>query len=234
MSFLRLLLCLLVCAAPGRAEPARVMDRAALLEAIAGELSARHALTEVLSVDLLRPWSPPPAAADDAAPVVLTLLDSPEALASSLLVRVRFTQGGRILREDTLALRASLWREGLVAVVPLGRGEALSMQGVESRRFDALRERDALPLSAVGEDYSLARQIPAGHPLVWRDVVRRALVKRGGMVEVSAGEGSLLITMKALAMQDGARGEVVRVRNLDSKREFTALVTAENRAEVRF
>ena len=32
----------------------------------------------------------------------------------------------------------------------------------------------------------------------------------------------------------GARGETVRVRNLESKRDFAAKVTAENRAEVRF
>ncbi len=31
-----------------------------------------------------------------------------------------------------------------------------------------------------------------------------------------------------------AQGEAVRVRNIESKREFMAKVTAENRAEVRF
>lgn len=234
MSPLRRLFCLFVCVtASGHAGADRPLDRAALLEALAGGLSARYEVTDTLAVDLLRPWSPPEAPAGEA-PVSVAVVDSPEALASSLIVRVRFTQGERILREDTLALRACLWREGLAAVAPLGRGAPLSTQGVEPRRFDVLRERDALPLSALDADYSLAREVPAGRLLVWRDVVRRALVKRGGMVEVTAVDGSLLITLKALAMQDGARGDAVRVRNLDSKREFTALVTAENRAEVRF
>lgn len=35
-------------------------------------------------------------------------------------------------------------------------------------------------------------------------------------------------------MQDGGKGETVRVRNLESRREFAALVVGENRAQVRF
>ena len=180
----------------------------------------------------MRPWTAPTAAGGEA-PVSVALLDYPEALASSMLLRVRYRQDERILREDTLLLRVSLWREGMITATPLKRGDPVSLQAVTTRRVDALRERDALPMSAAGEDYVLAREIPAGRALAWRDVVRRPLVRRGQMVEVHAGSGALVITMKALAMQDGARGETVRLRNTESKRDFAAKVVAENRAEVR-
>lgn len=234
MSLLRFLICFLslVAGLLRAAEPVPAFERAALLDDLASELAAHYAISESLEVDLARPWTAPALVAGDA-PVSVVVLDYPGALASSMLVRVRYAQENRILREDTLVLRVSLWREGMAAATPLKRGDPLSFDAVTARRVDALRDRDTLPVSAVGEDYVLAREIPVGRTLAWRDVVRRPLVRRGQMVEVQAGSGSLVITMKALAMQDGARGETVRMRNVESKRDFSAKVVAENRAEVR-
>lgn len=236
MTLTRFFPCLLLFVAFLRAEPAPVsapaLERAALLVQLADDLAAHYAIGENLDVDLIRPWVSP-SAADGGAGVVAIVAEYPEALASSMLLRVRYLQDERILREDTLALRVSLWRESMVAATPLRRGDAVSLHAVTTRRVDALRDRDALPVSAAGEDYVFAREIPAGRTLSWRDVIRRPLVRRGQMVEVQAGGGPLVITIKALAMQDGARGEAVRMRNIESKRDFVALVTAENRAEVR-
>jgi flagella basal body P-ring formation protein FlgA len=54
------------------------------------------------------------------------------------------------------------------------------------------------------------------------------------MVEVSAAEGGLTISMKAMALQSGAQGEAVTLRNLESRKDFTAFVIDENRVQVRF
>jgi flagella basal body P-ring formation protein FlgA len=40
--------------------------------------------------------------------------------------------------------------------------------------------------------------------------------------------------MKGLAMQNGAQGEAVTIRNPDSRRDFTAIVVNENHVQVRF
>jgi flagella basal body P-ring formation protein FlgA len=76
--------------------------------------------------------------------------------------------------------------------------------------------------------------VTAGRVLTWRDVVRRALVRKGALVEVAAIDGALTVTLKALAMQSGAAGDLVMVRNLESKKDITAQVVAENRVQVRF
>lgn len=209
------------------------LDRAALLAGLSADLTAHYLPDGDLEVDLVRPWSAP-AAADGATALSATVLEFPVNLASSMLVRVRYLRGDTILLEEALALRVNLWRDSLVTAVPRGRGERLSLDGLEPRRVDVLRERQAVPAAILSEDMVVARDMPAGRLLTWRDVVRRSLVKRGGVVEVVATEGGFAISMKGLAMQDGAKGDVVRVRNLESRREFTALVTAENRAEVRF
>jgi flagella basal body P-ring formation protein FlgA len=40
--------------------------------------------------------------------------------------------------------------------------------------------------------------------------------------------------MKALAMENGAQGDVVTVRNPESRKDFAAQVIDENRVQVRF
>lgn len=210
------------------------LDRTTLLGALTADLAAHYALTDSLSLDLARPWTPPIVSVGDKTPVVVSVAEYPEALTPALLLRVRYLREKSILKEETLVLRASVWRDSWVAAAPLKRGEAFSTQGLELRRVDSLRDKDALPPGLSETDYVLARDVPAGRPLTWRDVARRALVRRGQLVEVQASDGALIITMKALAMQDAGQGENVRVRNIESKREFVAKVVAENRAEVRF
>jgi flagella basal body P-ring formation protein FlgA len=76
--------------------------------------------------------------------------------------------------------------------------------------------------------------VSAGRLLTWRDLARRPLVRKGDFVEVSATSGLLLVTMKALAMENGAQGETVTVRNPVSQKNFAAVVVDENRVQVRF
>jgi len=105
---------------------------------------------------------------------------------------------------------------------------------LDTRRADLLRERDLLPATVGDHSYIFARAIPAGRPLTWHDVARRPLVRKGDLVEVKAVDGSLVVVLKALALENGARGDTVTVRNLDSRKEFPALVTDENHVQIRF
>jgi flagella basal body P-ring formation protein FlgA len=59
-------------------------------------------------------------------------------------------------------------------------------------------------------------------------------VRKGDVVDVSAIEGQLAVTLKAMAMENGAQGDVITVRNLDSKKNITAFVIDENHVQVRF
>ena len=72
--------------------------------------------------------------------------------------------------------------------------------------------------------FVFTRNLTPNRLLNWRDVARRPLVRKGEMVEVAATEGTLLITLKGLAMENGAQGDTVTVRNLESKRDIHAQV----------
>ncbi len=154
----------------------------------------------------------------------LELLQAPATLAPQLLVTVRARAVGGRTTDHSLLLRAELWREGYSLRQPAPSGTPLAPDLLDPVRFDALRDRDALVLDPAQPlpELDFARAVPAGRLLVWRDVLRRPLVRRGQPVDVVASDGVLVVSLRAVALHDAARGESVRVRNPDSRREFTA------------
>jgi len=205
--------------------------RSRLLSALAQDLAAHFNAEGDLQLDPLRAW----ASSANSEAWSIAVAEYPNLLASSMLVRVRLTGPGGVTQEEMLACRAQLWRDAWVARTPFERGAAFDPASCDFRRIDGLRDRETLSTSLTrANDWIFLRPVPAGRLVTWRDLGRRALVRKGDVIEVAAVDRGLQITLKALAMQDGGQGETVRVRNLDSKREFAALVTSENRAQVRF
>jgi flagella basal body P-ring formation protein FlgA len=228
--FIFLLAGVVVAAARLAAEPAP-LARDAFTSDLARELQAHFNLEGELGLELIRPWSPPARLAEA---WTLEMLEFPSVASSSMLVRCRALADGVAAAEYTLVLRATLNRDVWVARQPVTIGATFDPAQLEVRRVDVLRERDALPASVGDRTYAYARSVTAGRLLTWHDVARRPLVRKGSLVEVSANEGQLSITMKALAMENGARGDTVTVRNPESRRDFAAMVVDENHVQVRF
>jgi flagella basal body P-ring formation protein FlgA len=77
----------------------------------------------------------------------------------------------------------------------------------------------------------LVRDLPANTPLKLQDIKASTMVKRGQQVTVAVGEGKgFLITVRAEAQQDGLLGDQIRLKNPESGRSLTAVVTGVNMA----
>jgi len=207
------------------------LTSAAVVEALRADLSSHFNLEGDFQIDLLRPWVTPAVVAADWRVVVN---EYPSVAGSAMLVRCTLLADGAPAGDVTLTLRAALWREAWVARQPLANGSTFDPAALETRRVDALRDRDALPASVGDQTFMIARAVNTGRIVTWRDVARRPLIRKGDLVEVSAADGLLSVTIKALALQNGAQGEAVTLRNIESRKDFTAFVTDENRAQVRF
>ena len=197
------------------------------LHELAAQLTAHYLPEGELTLEWARPG---PQEAREACE--LEILTFPQALAPQMLLKVRATTA-TARAEHTLILRAQVWRDGYATREPMDRGSTLIPSALEPMRFDALRDREAVPAGAE-LDVIFVRSLPSGRLLTWRDVGRRPLVRRGQLIEVAASDGALTVTLRAVALADAGRGEIVRVRNPDSRKEFSAQVVSEAKALVRF
>lgn len=203
----------------------------ALVSALSQDLTAHFNLEGDLQLELLRQWMPPARVASDWRVIIN---EYPSVANAAMLLRCTWLADGEVAGEGTLTVRASLWRDAWVARQPLTLGAVFDAGALETRRVDVLRDRDALPASVGDQTFIFARSVNPGRIVTWRDIARRPLVRKGDVVEVTAASGLLSVTMKALALQSGAQGEAVTLRNLESRKDFTAFVVDENRAQVRF
>ena len=225
---------LLIAAWPLRATEAgspTPLTREQLLSALSRELCAHYNLEGDLQIELLRDFMPP---ARVALSWQVNVLDYPAVPSASMLVRCRISADTAVVGENTFVLRAALWRDAWATRQPLTIGQTFDVSMLEARRVDLFRERDVLPAAVGDRSFIFARGVPAGRLLTWHDIARRPLVKKGELVEVSAADGMLVVTMKALAMENGAHGDTVTVRNPESQKNFSAVVVDENHVQVRF
>ena len=75
----------------------------------------------------------------------------------------------------------------------------------------------------------LVRDLPAGSPVRTHDIRRAVLVKMGQQVMMTVGSGSdFQIRVRVEALQDGRMGEQVKLKNTESGRMMSGVVTGPN------
>jgi len=69
------------------------------------------------------------------------------------------------------------------------------------------------------------RVLPAGAPVAMKELDKPIMIERGDLVTMQLQNGPIAITAIAKAMESGAKGDVIRLMNMDSKRTLEAQVT---------
>ena len=197
------------------------------------ELSARLALHGELKLTLAQPWKPLKLPAADFA---VTISETPAGrINGTFLIRVKITSGGETVGEMQVSLRAQLWQEVWTAASRLERGQALDRSLLSTAKVDVLREHQPPLLAEVDPStLEVAQTVNASKPLTRRDVIERPLVRRGQVVEVVARQGLLALSMKALALESGASGDLIKLRNVESRKEFSGQILNESKVQVHF
>ena len=121
----------------------------------------------------------------------------------------------------------------VVAARPVLRGSVLGAGDLETvmRPADQVHGRvfdDPRPLLGLvaARDLSPRQALGAG------DLDRATLVERGRALRLEAEVGGVTVSMEAVALEDGGRGEIVAVRNSSSGRRVDARVVGRDRARV--
>ena len=146
---------------------------------------------------------------------------------------VEGTRAARDLAAGHIVLSGELseFRNVLVARRNLMEGHAVEASMFEMGMVNA---RDGVRYyTSIGsvELAELTRNLQAGEPLRLSDVRPAILVRRGQVVTLTLGTNiGVEVTLRAEAMQDGRLGETVQLRNPESGREMSGVVTGKNAA----
>ena len=132
-------------------------------------------------------------------------VQNPSVVPKTVVVARRLIQRGAILQPDMLE------------VVQASPGNA------DTQLLSSLKD---------AQNAELTRDIPAGQALRISDIRRAVMVKQGQSVMFSVGNGKeFQISIRMEAMQDGRLGEQVRLKNPESGRQVSGVVTGLNSAK---
>jgi flagellar basal body P-ring formation protein FlgA len=179
-----------------------------------------------LELRLTRPWAP---VAIPQEPYSLKILDVPTAgVTPNFITRFEISAGSETVGAWQLAAQAKVWREVWVARAALRGGQVFTEADVTRERRDVLGIRET-PFSGVPSDATLelAEMVPAGAPICVRSLRLRPVIHRGQVADALLQAGSMVISLKVEVLENGAPGQLVRIRNLQSKREFRGKVQNE-------
>ena len=150
-----------------------------------------------------------------------------------LSVQVQNAEG--VLGNWDIPFRPHLYSDVWFTMAPLRKGDLAKVSDLEARQVDLLSEPDAVVARLeVLQRHEYRNDLRPGQPLEWTDLVERSLVRKGEIVDVIAYQGMIGITMRAKVQENGVRGDMVFLRNLESNKEFAGEVIDEGRVQVTF
>ena len=220
-------------AAPRKGTASHTLGADAFLAEAERELRAHLSLKGDLKLTLAQPWKALKLPAED---FTVAISEIPTGgITGTFLLRAKIMSGGDLVSDVQMSLRAQLWQDVWTATNRLDRGQALDRSLLTTSKVDVLREGQPQLLAEVDPTtLEIAQTVNASRPLTRRDVIERPLVRRGQVVEVVGRQGMLAISMKALAMENGAKGDLIKLRNLESRKEFSGQILNENKVQIHF
>ena len=208
--------------------PPRRLEEEELRSLLVSALN-RHASTEGTEWEIrfTRPWIP--IQVPDGPPLRLEVIEPAfSRIASTCIFRFELSAGDELLGSWQMPSQVRRWEEVLVASTMLMRGAPLAGAALVHERRDVMMLRNPLselPADVVG--FQLSETVPAGAPLTARAVQLKPVVFRGQTADAVVQDGAMMISLKVEVLQEGVPGQIVRVRNVQSRREFRGKVQDE-------
>lgn len=140
----------------------------------------------------------------------------------SLRIAVRDIDGS-VVRRVTGTVFLDLWAEVPTAAAPLNKDEVLGPERVTFSRKN-LAHIKGIIWDGRGGPWRMQRPVVAGQPIMQTDVAVIPMVQKGASVTMVYQGRNFTVSMPGVALADGAHGESIPVRNLQSKKELRATV----------
>jgi flagella basal body P-ring formation protein FlgA len=155
--------------------------------------------------------------------VTLPNLNKPAPAASSAPNSNNVTSPTSPAPPKTVVVAKRLLQRGTILQPDMLEETQASVNSADTQLLTSLKD---------AQQAELTRDMPAGQPLRISDIRRAIMVKQGQVVMLTIGEkAEFQISVRMEAMQDGRLGEQVKLKNPDSGRQVTGVVTGPNTAK---
>jgi flagella basal body P-ring formation protein FlgA len=188
-------------------------------EQILAETPWNEADVEVDSINL-RAYS----SATDGFDSVRVTLPRPILRGGKVTVSVSLYRGGVEFKKFWASARVRLFKDVVVAINPLRKGNEIMEDDVELIRAE---QRGTQSIASSLEE---VLGMTAKRPINPGDIIKRSyivpmkLIKRGEVVTLKIETDKLKVSSQGKAMQNGARGDVISVRTLSGKEIYGTVI----------
>ena len=149
---------------------------------------------------------------------------------------IRFYNEEVFLKEKTVRVKLEVLRDMVVSTGYLARDTNISKDDVKlvKRWFDRISPGVVTDINDVlGK--RLRTSIKQPNTIITRNILREpVMVKRGNLVRIVLEKGPLRITTMGLSKQNGAFGDIIKVKNISSKNVIYARVVGNSLVQVEF
>ena len=147
-------------------------------------------------------------------------------------LRLTWREANKITRTRTVWFAVQGMQSVPVAARDIRAGEDVLSVDVRNDVRDALA-LGCTPTRGIDGVMRARHSIEMGEAVCQRSVERRPAVARGETVTVHYMSGRVSVTTKGVALQDGAIGQKLRVKNPESHESFSAIVSSPREVVIR-
>ncbi len=137
---------------------------------------------------------------------------------------VTISVGGKRWKRLYITAKVSLYADFPIAITSIKRNERISKNSykIEERKVERISFPYVSPTEIEG--YVACKNIYPGTIIDLTCISKPYQVKRGDIVEVVLKRGSIIIMLKAQALENGSYGDTIELKNLKSGKKFTGIV----------
>lgn len=134
---------------------------------------------------------------------------------------------GKVLQRFTGTAFLNVWVDAPAAAKPLAKGDTLYQQDIAYKSVNLAYERGEL-WDGKGGPWQVIRPLGAGEPIGTVDLKPLSAIKKGDKINLVYNKSGIHLSVLVEAMEDGALGDTILVRNLDSKKQIYGKVQDQN------
>lgn len=134
---------------------------------------------------------------------------------------------GSIVRRFTGSVFLNLWVDAPALVRPMSKGEPLTPENVTYKSVNLAFENGEI-WDGRGGPWQLTRSIGSLEPLNSSDLQPLAAIHKGDKVLLVYEKNNIRLSIVVEAMEDGGLGDLILLRNLDSKKQIYGMVKDQN------